>query len=237
MCTRNRISPPKSVHKGHIEMTKTLRYTTLEYTLPLFDMNRQRGQWEKRATDEGMNNDNNAGGKNEKFLKTTLKITLNMQNTRFSRLKWVANKMPGQAAKTLKDKILKKFSKCFLRLEGLPTRESRTEPWKFLCNPRDWTFYSRTSCQNWPASSRLWHATGLTHDWVAKIGQKWFLKIFNFKEQNIFQKHLKHSKIFLCLNQQRLSMWEHISSSTITQMNMAFIEHRLVCCVWISIRR
>ena len=69
MCTRNRISPPKSVHEGHIEMTKTLRYTTLEYTLPLFDTNRQKGQWEKRARDEGMNNDNDAGGKNEKFLK------------------------------------------------------------------------------------------------------------------------------------------------------------------------
>ena len=95
MCTRNRISPPKSVHEGHIEMIKTLRYTTLEYTLPLFDMNRQRGQWEKRVRDEGMNNDNDAGGKNEKFLKTTLKKTLNMQNTRFSQLKWVANKTSG----------------------------------------------------------------------------------------------------------------------------------------------
>ena len=67
MCTTNRISPPKSVHKGHIKMTKTLRYTTLEYTLLLFDMNRQRGQWEKRVRDEGMNNDNDAEGKNEKF--------------------------------------------------------------------------------------------------------------------------------------------------------------------------
>ena len=27
MCIRNRISPPKDVHKSHIEMTKTLRYT------------------------------------------------------------------------------------------------------------------------------------------------------------------------------------------------------------------
>ena len=37
MCTRNRISPPKNVHKSHIEMTKTL-----QYTLPLFVTNRQR---------------------------------------------------------------------------------------------------------------------------------------------------------------------------------------------------
>ena len=90
MCTRNRISPPKSVHKSHIEMTKTLWYTTLEYTLPLFVTNRQRGQREKRVRNECMNSDNNAGGKNEKFLKTTLKITLNMENTWFLRLSQVA---------------------------------------------------------------------------------------------------------------------------------------------------
>ena len=33
-------------------------------------------------------------GKNEKFLKTALKITLKAQNTRFSQLEWVANKSP-----------------------------------------------------------------------------------------------------------------------------------------------
>ena len=60
-------------------------------------------------------------------------------------------------------------------------------------------------------------------------------EIFQFLlKQNTFQKHLKYSKIFFCLNQQRLSMWKHILSSTITQMNMVFIEHKLVCCVWIS---
>ena len=52
MCTRNRISLPKNVHKSHIEMTnrndKTLWYTTLEYTLTLFDRNRQRAK-EKRG--------------------------------------------------------------------------------------------------------------------------------------------------------------------------------------------
>ena len=45
--------------------------------------------------------------------------------------------MPGQATKTLKDKILKKFSKCFSRLEGLPARELRAELRKSLCNPRE----------------------------------------------------------------------------------------------------
>ena len=89
-----------------------------------------------------------------------------------------------------------KFSKCFSRLEGLP----RAEPRKSLSNSCDWTFHSRTNRQNWPANSRLRPVTWLTHDWVAKIGQKWIFEIFKFWEQNTFQKHLKHSKIFLCLN-------------------------------------
>ena len=48
-------------------------------------------------------------GKLKKFWKTVLKT----QNTRFSRLKLVANKSPGQAAKTLKDKIVKNFLSVF----------------------------------------------------------------------------------------------------------------------------
>ena len=40
-----------------------------------------------------------------------------------------------------------KFSKCFSRLKGLPTRESRAEPRKSLCTPRDWTLHSCTSRQ------------------------------------------------------------------------------------------
>ena len=41
MCMRNRISPSKNVCKSHIEMTQ-------QYTLPLFDTNRQRVK-EKRG--------------------------------------------------------------------------------------------------------------------------------------------------------------------------------------------
>ena len=122
------------------------------------------------------------------------------QNTRFSWLKRVANKSSVQAAKTLKDKSLKNFSKCFSRLEGLPASESRVKPQKSLSNPRDWTFHSRTSCQKWPAKTRLRLATWLTCDWAAKTGQNWIFEIFRFFKQNTFQKHLKHSKIFLCLN-------------------------------------
>ena len=51
MCTRNRISSPKDVHKSHnkshIEMTKHTVYS-LEYTLPLFVRNRERVK-EKRG--------------------------------------------------------------------------------------------------------------------------------------------------------------------------------------------
>ena len=87
-------------------------------------------------------------GKLKKFWKTVLK----MQNTHFSRLKWVANKSLGQAAKSscqnTQRQNCEKFSKCFSRLEGLPVRESWAEPRKSLCNPRDWTFHPRTSRQN-----------------------------------------------------------------------------------------
>ena len=48
MCMRNRISPPKDVHKSHIEMTKNTMVYSLEYTLPFFVRNRQRVK-EKRG--------------------------------------------------------------------------------------------------------------------------------------------------------------------------------------------
>ena len=131
-----------------------------------------------------------------------------MPNTCFSWLKWVTTKSPVQAAKTLKDKSLKNFSKCFSRLEGLLARESRAEPRKSLSNPRDWTFHSWTSCQKWPASTRLRLATWLTRDWVTKTGQNWIFEIFKFWNQNTFQKHLKHSKIFVL----ELTKIEHVKT-------------------------
>ena len=47
-----------------------------------------------------------------------------MQNMRFSLLKWVANKLPELAAKTLKDKIVKNFLSVFCNWKVYP-RESR----------------------------------------------------------------------------------------------------------------
>ena len=148
----------------------------------------------------------------EPLFEKSVENELILQNTWFSQLKWVANKMPGQAAKTLKDKILKNFISVFRDWRVYP-RGSRELSHENLCV----TLTTRPS----------------TREQVAKTGQKCFLNFSDFEEKNTFQKHLKHSKIFLCLNQQRLSMWKHISSSTITQMNMAFIEHKLVYCVWI----
>ena len=67
-------------------------------------------------------------GKLKKFWKTVLKT----QNTRFSRLKLVANKSPGQAAKTLKDKIVKNFLSVFHNWK-VYLRGSRELSCKNLC--------------------------------------------------------------------------------------------------------
>ena len=55
-----------------------------------------------------------------------------MQNTHFLRPNQAASKSPGPVARTLKTKILKNLSKCFSRLEVLPTRESQGKPRKSL---------------------------------------------------------------------------------------------------------
>ena len=62
---------------------------------------------------EFVNGDTEFLGKNSWESKWIVKFPLFLPNTRFSRLKWVANKSLGQAAKTLKDKILKNFLSIF----------------------------------------------------------------------------------------------------------------------------
>ena len=69
--------------------------------------------------------DNEQSLKLEGKLKNFEKLSLKKQNTRFSRLKWVANKSPGLATKTLKDKIVKNFLSVF----------------------RNWKVYPRGSCE------------------------------------------------------------------------------------------
>ena len=172
-------------------------------------------------------------GKTEKVLKTVFE----MQNTRFSRLKQVAIKSPGQAAKTLKDKIVKIFLSVFCDWKVYPrgSRELSRENLFVPLATRPFTReqVAKINTRACGYSMRL--------GWPAIVSPKQgntIFEIFQFLwKQSTFQKHLKHSKIFLCLNQQRLSMWKHILTSTITQMNMAFIEHKLVCCVWISAMR
>ena len=71
------------------------------------------------------------------MLRKILKTLFETQNTRFSRLKWVANKLPGLAAKTLKDKIVKNFLSVFRDWKVYP-RESRELSHENLCVPLVW---------------------------------------------------------------------------------------------------
>ena len=114
-----------------------------------------------------MLNDNDAWGNNKKFLKTTLKITFKMQNTRFSWLKQVANKLPGQVA-----------------------RHRRWNFWKICLSVfRDWKFHPRGSHEG---SRKHFCVTltirAFTHEQVANLSRekpknpdflKKFLSIFH----------------------------------------------------------
>ena len=68
------------------------------------------------------------------MLRKILKTLFETQNTCFSRLKWVANKLPGLAAKTLKDKIVKNFLSVFRDWKVYP-RGSRKLSHENLCVP------------------------------------------------------------------------------------------------------
>ena len=82
----------------------------------------------------------------------------------------------------------KKIAKRFSWLEVSLARESRVEPRKSLCTPRDWTFHSWTSHQNRPASSRLWYATWMTQIESPKQGNTIF-EIFSFCKNKIPSKN------------------------------------------------
>ena len=83
--------------------------------------------------------------------KKKLKTLFETQNTRVSRLKWVANKSPGLAAKTLKDKIVKKFLSVF----------------------RNWKVYPRRSCELSRENLCVPLATGrFTREQVVKINTR-----------------------------------------------------------------
>ena len=179
---------------------------------------------------EKVNSHKKFEGKLKRFLKTD---PLFAKHTGFSRLGWVTSKSPKHS----KSKLWKKFLSVF-RNWKVYLRGSRELSHKNLYIPlatRPFTCEQVAKINTWACGWILrlgWPATK-----SRKQGNTVF-EIFQLLwKQNTFQKHLKHSKILLCLNQQRLSMWKHILISTITQMNMAFIEHKLVCCVWISTMR
>ena len=149
---------------------------------------------EEAETDKTMNS-HNMQGKNEKFLKTALKITFKVQNTHFLRLEWFVNKSPIQVTKISCDKLweicLSVFYdwKVHLRIshEGsrkafwvnLATGASTREPVaKLSCeNPKNqyfWNFstsFSRLGAwlarESWKLLSKL--ATGVSRlAWLAR---------------------------------------------------------------------
>ena len=91
-----------------------------------------------------VNSHKNSRENTEKVLKTLFET----QNTRFSQLKWVANKLPGLATKTLKDKIVKNL----------------------LCVFRDWKIYPQGSRELSRKNFCVPLAIGpFTHEQVVKI--------------------------------------------------------------------
>ena len=105
------------------------------------------------------------------------------------------------------------------------SRQSTQEQkiWKiFLSIFHDWKVYPRVSRElsrenllvnlaTWPSTREQVAKNDQRRcDWGSRLetpateppktGQNWIFGIFRFFKQNTFQKHLKHSKIFLCLN-------------------------------------
>ena len=162
-----------------------------------------------------------------------------MPNTWVSRLKWVANKSPGLAGKTLEEKIVKNFLSVF-RDWKVYLRGSRELSRENLCVPLMTGSFTREQVAKLNTRARSWSMRlGWPTTESPKQGNTVFFFFFFsvFVKTKYFPKTPKTLKNFFFLNQQRLSMWKHILTNTITQMNMAFIEHKLVCCVWISTMR
>ena len=178
---------------------------------------------EKRGTDKIMNS-HKMRGKNEKFLKTALKITFIVQNTCFSRLEWVANKSPKTHVTNFKN-----LSKYFSWLEGLlasklrsilsklTTRASTLEPVAKLShenakNPDFLKFFQslfRNRELDSPKSRKsFWVSSWLgSHDWldlrgrVAKIEMHNFWKFWKFSKQKNFPKTIKTLKNIFVFDQ------------------------------------
>ena len=131
---------------------------------------------EGRGMDKTMNS-HNKWGKNGKFLKTALKVTLNAQNTCFSRLEWVAKKSLIRVTKISCDKL-----------------------WKFCLSVfRDWKFNSWVSCKGSHESFWVNLMTGASiRELVANLSRE-VAKIelpsfWKFSKQKHFPKTIKTLK-------------------------------------------
>ena len=132
-------------------------------------------------------------GKTEK----DLKLPLFLPNTHFSLLKWVAIKSPGQAAKTLKGKILKNFLSIFRNWKVYP-RESRELSCENLWVTLATGPFTREQVAKIDPQTRDW---GLRLDLPAnelpKQGKNYFLKFSDF-ENKILSKNTKNNQKSFC---------------------------------------
>ena len=144
--------------------------------------------------------------------------------------RWIVTEVRGKNWKIFKNCPYFCQTRIFRDLRESPTsrqfKPPNTQRQKFekvfLSVFRDWKVYPRVSGEL--SRENLWVtlATGPStreqvakndprrRDWGSRLdlpaieppkqGKTGFLKIFRFFKQNTFQKHLKHSKIFLCLN-------------------------------------
>ena len=144
--------------------------------------------------------------------------------------RWTVTNVRGKTEKDLKNcpyfcqtRVFRDLIESPQSRQFKPPKHSRTKIWKiFLSVFRDWKVYPRVSHEL--SRENLWVnlATGPSTreqvakndqrrcDWGSRLetpateppktGQNWIFGIFRFFKQNTFQKHLKHSKIFLCLN-------------------------------------
>ena len=123
----------------------------------------------------------------KKLKKKNLKTIFEMQNTRFSQLIQVASQSPGHPPKHFKPKDLKKFAKCFLRLEISLTRESRAEPWNMYPSQLDLSLANKS-----PKPTRELATVACDLNDLRLSRQKraiLFLKFFSFCKNKILSKN------------------------------------------------
>ena len=151
-------------------------------------------------------------GKTKKFFKIVWDLTLFVQNTRFSQLKWLASKSPKWVAKNPWTKFWKFCLKYFSWLGHPPASESRKllrklmtrastcdKVWKMTKTQKFWKFskcFSQLGYSLARESLKLLSklATSLTSEWVAKNRVVKFFYFLKILKQNTFQKKTKNTQ-------------------------------------------